>query len=48
MKMEDKVPIITPIIMANEKLRMLSPPRIKMDMSTINVETDVLIVRERV
>ena len=48
MKIELKVPIIIPIIIANEKLRMLSPPRTKIDTSTINVDTDVLIVRERV
>ena len=48
MKIELKVPIIIPIIIANEKLRILSPPRMKIDTSTINVDTDVLIVRERV
>ena len=48
MKIELKVPMMIPIIIANEKLRMLSPPRMKIDTSTINVETDVLIVRERV
>ena len=48
MKIELKVPMMIPIIIANAKLRMLSPPRMKIDTSTINVETDVLIVRERV
>ena len=36
MKIELKVPMIIPIIIANEKLRMLSPPRMKIDTSTIN------------
>ena len=48
MKIELKVPMMIPIIIANEKLRILSPPRMKIDTSTINVETDVLIVRESV
>ena len=48
MKIELKVPMMIPIIIANAKLRMLSPPRMKIETSTINVETDVLIVRERV
>ena len=45
---EDSVPITTPRIIANEKLRIESPPRIKIQTSTINVETDVLIVRAKV
>ncbi len=48
MKIELKVPMIIPIIIAKEKLRILSPPRTKIDTSTIKVDTDVLIVRERV
>ena len=47
MKIELKVPMIIPIIIAKEKLRILSPPRTKIDTSTIKVDTDVLIVRER-
>lgn len=48
MNIELNVPIMTPIIIANEKLRMLSPPRMKMARSTISVDTDVLTVRARV
>ena len=48
MNNEESVPNTTPRIIANEKLRMLSPPRMKIQSNTINVLTDVLIVRERV
>ena len=34
--------------MANENERMESPPRMKIASNTINVETDVLMVRARV
>ena len=34
--------------MANENERMLSPPKMKMARSTINVEIEVLMVRARV
>lgn len=45
MKMDERVPKITPRIMAKEKLRMLSPPRMKIHSSTISVVTEVLMVR---
>ena len=45
---DEQVPITTPRIIANAKLLMLSPPRMKIQSNTINVETDVLIVRARV
>lgn len=45
---EDKVPNTTPKIMANEKLRMLSPPKIKITTSTINVDEPVNNVRVNV
>ena len=48
MKMEEQVPKTTPRIIANEKLRMLSPPRMKMQRSTINVVTEVFMVRAKV
>ena len=48
MKIEEQVPKITPRIIANEKLRMLSPPRMKIHRSTINVVTEVLMVRAKV
>mgnify|MGYP001743965036 FL=1 len=48
MKIEDKVPKNTPSIIANAKLRILSPPSINIDNNTINVENDVLIVRVNV
>lgn len=48
MKIEDSVPNTTPRIIANEKLRMLSPPRKKMQSNTSNVVEDVLIVRANV
>ena len=38
----------TPSIIANAKLRILSPPSINIDNNTINVENDVLIVRVNV
>ena len=37
-----------PIIIAKEKLRVLSPPRIKIATNTINVLTDVFMVRDNV
>ena len=48
MKIDDRVPKITPRIMAKAKLRMLAPPRQKITASTMNVETEVLMVRFRV
>ena len=48
MNNEESVPNTTPRIIANEKLRMLSPPRTKIQSNTINVLTEVLIVRARV
>lgn len=48
MNNEESVPNTTPRIIANEKLLMLSPPRMKIQSRTINVLTDVLIVRARV
>ena len=48
MKIDDSVPNTTPRIIANEKLRMLSPPSMKIHSNTINVVTEVLMVRARV
>lgn len=48
MKIEDNVPKITPSNIANEKLRVLSPPKQKIQSSTMSVESDVLMVRARV
>ena len=48
MKIEDNVPMYTPSIIANAKLRILSPPSMKIESNTINVENDVLIVRANV
>ena len=48
MNKEEKVPNTTPKIMANEKLRMLSPPKIKITTSTINVDEPVNNVRVNV
>ena len=48
MKIEESVPNITPSNIANEKLRVLSPPKQKIQSSTMSVENDVLIVRARV
>lgn len=48
MKSDESVPNTTPRIIANEKLRMLSPPRMKIHSNTINVLTEVLIVRANV
>ena len=48
MKMDDRVPNTTPSIMANENERIESPPRMKIQSSTISVVTDVLMVRARV
>ena len=42
------VPMITPKSIANVKLRMASPPRMKMQRSTSKVEADVMMVRLRV
>ena len=46
--MEDNVPNTTPMIIANEKLRMLSPPRRKIHNKTSNVVIEVLTVRAKV
>lgn len=48
MNNEESVPKITPRIIANEKLRMLSPPKMKIASNTTNVLNDVLIVRASV
>lgn len=48
MNNEESVPKITPRIIANEKLRILSPPRTKIQSSTIKVLTEVFIVRAKV
>ena len=48
MKSEEQVPMTTPRIIANAKLRMLSPPRKKIQSNTMSVDTDVLIVRANV
>ncbi len=48
MKIEDRVPKMTPSNIANEKLRMLSPPRRKMQSNTTKVVADVLMVRANV
>ena len=48
MKIEDKVPNTTPRIIANAKLRILSPPRMKMLSNTMSVENEVLKVRANV
>lgn len=48
MKSDESVPNTTPRIIANEKLRMLSPPRKKIQSNTIKVLSDVLIVRASV
>lgn len=40
--------MITPKSIANVKLRIASPPRMKMQRSTNSVEADVMIVRLRV
>lgn len=47
-KIDDNVPITTPRLIAKAKLRMLSPPRKRMQSNTINVESDVLMVRAKV
>ena len=47
-KMEDSVPKITPRIIAKAKLRMLSPPKKKMQRRTSNVVAEVIIVRAKV
>ena len=48
MNSDDRVPKITPRIMANEKLRIESPPRMKIHSNTISVVTEVLMVRASV
>ena len=48
MKMDDNVPNTTPRIIANEKLRILSPPKKKIHNNTISVDSEVLMVRVRV
>jgi hypothetical protein len=48
MKIDDNVPNTTPRIIANEKLRMLSPPRMQIQSNTSNVDVDVLMVRANV
>lgn len=48
MNNEESVPNITPRIIANEKLRILSPPRTNIQSSTIKVLTEVFIVRAKV
>lgn len=48
MNNDDKVPNTTPRIIANEKLRMLSPPKIKIESNTTKVLTEVFIVRASV
>lgn len=47
-KSEEQVPMMTPSIMANANARMLSPPKTNITRSTMNVDTDVLIVRASV
>lgn len=42
------VPMITPSIIANTKLRIESPPRMKITTNTSNVDNDVMIVRPSV
>ncbi len=46
--MDEYVPIITPIIMANEKPFKISPPKTKIDPSANKVVTDVIIVLDNV
>lgn len=48
MNNEERVPNTTPKIIANEKLRILSPPRMKIQRSTIKVLSEVFIVRDKV
>ena len=48
MNNDDIVPNTTPRIIANEKLRMLSPPRMKIQSNTSNVDVDVMMVRANV
>ena len=48
MKIELSVPTNTPMIIANEKLRILSPPRTKIATRTMSVDTEVFTVRARV
>ena len=44
-KIEESVPNITPRIIANANERMLSPPRKKMQRSTMSVVSEVITVR---
>ena len=48
MKIEDKVPIITPNINANTKPLITSPPKMKIANRVTNVVPEVLIVRAKV
>ena len=48
MNIDESVPIHTPRIIANEKLLMLSPPRMNIQSNTINVDSDVFNVRANV
>ena len=48
MNNEESVPNTTPRIIANEKLRMLSPPRMKIASNTTKVLTEVFMVRASV
>ena len=48
MKSDDKVPNTTPKIIAKAKLRIESPPRMKMQINTRRVDADVMIVRANV
>ncbi len=48
MKMDDRVPNITPRVMANANGWMLFPPRKRMHSNTISVDTEVLMVRAKV
>ena len=45
---DDSVPMTTPRIIAKAKLRIESPPRMKIHSNTINVLKEVLMVRARV
>ena len=48
MKMEEKVPRITPMVMAKAKGWMLLPPSSRMHSNTMRVDTEVLMVRAKV
>lgn len=47
-KIVASVPMITPRIIANTKLRIESPPRMKITTNTNKVDNEVMIVRPRV